>query len=149
MLLASASYVIGRSTVIDNDELLVAILGASKIAIFKEVKLTSMRLARLVREVIADDLDGSLPKTGKQFLTTPRGLFRLAARPNSDNTTEQLAHQRMGARTVQVFGAVSPVHHARGWMTVEELYGLHGVEFDAQVMLTKIVTRLRSASPTE
>ena len=133
---------------IDSDELLVAILGATKVAAFKEVKLTSMRLARVVREVIADDLDGSLPETGKQFLTTRCGVFRLAARPNSDNTTEQLAHRRLGARTVQVFGAVSPVHHARGWMTIEELYALHGVRFDAQKMLQQAVTRLRtSAAP--
>lgn len=52
------------SCVIDNDELLVAILGERKVATFKEVKLTSMRLARVVREMIADDLDGSLPTSG-------------------------------------------------------------------------------------
>ena len=74
---------------IDNDELLIAILGERKVGTFKEVKLTSMRLARVVREVIADDLSGSLPARGKQFLTTGSGVFRLAARANSDNTTEQ------------------------------------------------------------
>lgn len=129
---------------IDNDELLVAILGASKVATFKEVKLASMQLARVVREVIAHELGGTLPEKGKQFLTTRQGVFRLAARPNSDNTTEQLAHARMGARTVQVFGRVSPVHQARGWLTVEELYELHGVAFDARKMLSEVVTRFRS-----
>lgn len=64
---------------IDNDELLVAILCASKVAAFKEVKGTSMRLARVVTEVITDDRDGALPAKGKQFLTTDRGLFRLAS----------------------------------------------------------------------
>jgi len=131
---------------IDNDELLVAIVGEEKVATFKEVKLASMRLARVVREVIAEDLHGTLPVTGKQFLTTRRGLFRLASRPNSDNTTEQIAHTRMGARTVQVFGDVSPLHHSRGWMTVEELYRLHRVKFDAPAMLTKVATRFRAAA---
>jgi hypothetical protein len=82
----------GLAAVIDNEELLVAILGSDKVATFKEVKLTSMRLARVVREVIAEDLDGSLPPTGKQFLRTRCGLFRLASRSNSDNTTERQAH---------------------------------------------------------
>jgi hypothetical protein len=127
--------------VIDNDELLVAILGEGKIATFKEVKGTSMRLARVVREVIAEDLDGVLPPKGKQFLKTKRGLFRLASRANSDNTTEQLAHRRMGAQTVQVFGDLSPVRRAQGWMTVEELYDLHGLRFNAQAMLREVVRR--------
>jgi hypothetical protein len=131
---------------IDNEELLVAIVGESKVATFKEVKLTSMRLARVVREVIAEDLQGTLPATGKQFLTTRRGLFRLASRPNSDNTTEQLAHTRMGARTVQVFGDISTIHHSRGWMTVEELYRLHRIDFDAPTMLNKVATRFRASS---
>ncbi|HZT16020.1 MAG TPA: hypothetical protein VFA19_08735 [Gaiellaceae bacterium] len=100
-----------------------------------------MRLARVVREVIAADLDGELPAKGKQFLTTDRGLFRLASRPNSDNTTEQLAHKRLGAKTVQVFGDLSPIHRAQGWMTVEELYDLHGVRFNAGTMLRKVVRR--------
>jgi hypothetical protein len=62
--------------VIDNDELLVAILGERKVATFKEVKVTSMRLAHVVKEVIAEDLGGVLPAKGKQFLKTDRGLFR-------------------------------------------------------------------------
>jgi hypothetical protein len=131
--------------VIDNDELLVAILGEEKVAAFKEVKGTSMRLARVAREVIADDLDGALPAKGKQFLTTDRGLFRLASRANSDNTTEQLAHKRMGAKTVQVFGDLSPIHRARGWMTVEELYDLHERRFNAQAMQQEVVRRFSAA----
>ena len=129
---------------IDNDELLIAILGGSKVATFKEVKLTSMRLARVVREVIADDLQGSLPAAGKQFLTTREGLFRLAARGNSDNTTERLAHARMGARTVQVFGNLSATRRGQGWMTVEDLYALHGVRFNAPTMLSKVVRRFQA-----
>jgi hypothetical protein len=131
--------------VIDNDEVLIAILGERKVEAFKEVKLTSMRLARVVREVIANDLSGSLPASGKQFLTTRRGLFRLASRPNSDNTTEQEAHRRLGATTVQVFGELSPVHQSRGWITVEELYRLHRVRFDQTRVLDDVVARFRDA----
>jgi hypothetical protein len=131
---------------IDNEELLVAIVGESKVATFKEVKLTSMRLARVVREVIAEDLHGSLPPAGKQFLTTRRGVFRLASRPNSDNTTEQLAHTRLGAKTVQVFGDLSAVHRSRGWMTVEDLYRLHRVKFDANAMLNRVAVRFRNSN---
>ena len=123
---------------IDNDELLIAILGEDKVETFKEVKLTSMRLARVVREVIADDLQGSLPARGKQFLTTRRGVFRLASRPNSDNTTEQEAHRRMGATTVQVFGELSAIHKARGWITIEELYRLHRARFDQAWLLRQV-----------
>ena len=130
---------------IDNDELLVAILGASKIATFKEVKLTSMRLARVVREVIADDLHGSVPTAGKQFLTTNEGLFRLASRGNSDNTTEQHVHVQMGARTVQVFGTLSVTRRGHGWMTVEDLYELHDVRFDAATLLGKVVSEFRGS----
>jgi hypothetical protein len=131
--------------VIDNDELLIAILGQSKVETFKEVKLTSMRLARVVREVIANDLGGSLPARGKQFLITRRGRFRLASRPNSDNTTEQEANRRLGATTVQVFGDLSPIHRARGWITVEDLYRLHRVRFDQTRMLADVAARFRDA----
>jgi hypothetical protein len=132
--------------VIDSDELLSAIVGSRKVAIFKEVKLTSMRLARVVREVIAAELDGEMPAKGKQFLTTKEGIFRLASRPNSDNTTEQLAHRRMGATVVQVFGELSPTHTARGWISVEQLYALHGKRFNATRMLQKVAKRLVGTS---
>jgi hypothetical protein len=131
---------------IDSDELLAAIVGEAKVATFKEVKLTSMRLAHVVRQVIAEDLDGTLPSTGKQFLTTRRGLFRLASRPNSDNTTERHAHVQMGAKTVQVFGDMSALGRARGWITVEELYRLHRVKFDPTEMLKKVAIRFRAES---
>lgn len=32
-----------------------------------------MRLAKVVREVVAEELQGELPASGKQFLQTPRG----------------------------------------------------------------------------
>lgn len=127
---------------IDSEALLVEICGANKVAAFKEVKLTSMRLARAVKEVIAEELHGDLPPHGKQFLTTPKGKWRLAARPNSDNTTEELAHKRMGARLVQVFGEVDHQHRSRGWITVDELYAIHGARFDLNRMLKKLAERL-------
>jgi hypothetical protein len=139
-------YVSLREQMIDNDELLITIVGETKVAIFKEVKLTSMRLARVVREVIADDLGGTLPPHGKQFLQTPNGVFRLASRPNTDNTTEQSAHLQLGARTVQVFGELSPVHRSRGWMSIDELYQLHQVTFDPAEMLRKVAVRFRQST---
>lgn len=130
---------------IDNDELLIAIVGDDKVETFKEVKLTSMRLARVVREVIADELRGTLPRRGKQFLTTRSGVFRPASRPNSDNTTEREAHRRMGATTVQVFVQLPPTRQAEGWITVEELYRRHRVRFDQARMLREVATRFRGA----
>jgi hypothetical protein len=130
---------------IDSDDLLSAIVGQRKVATFKEVKFTSMRLARIVREVIASDLGGKMPTKGKQFLTTKQGIFRLASRPNSDNTTEQLAHKRMGATVVQVFGELSPTHIARGWISVEQLYARHGKRFNATQMLQKVARRFVAA----
>jgi hypothetical protein len=127
---------------IDSDELLLELCGARKVAAFKEVKLTSMRLARVVKEVIASELGGSLPAKGKQFLTTSRGTWRLAARANSDNTTEEVAHRRMGVSLVQVFGELSGERRARGWITVQELYAVHRVTFDPERLLEKVAERL-------
>ena len=100
---------------IDEDEILTRIVGARHVDIFKDVHLTQMRLARLVKLVIADDLRGALPASGKQYLSTRKGLFRLATRGNSDNTTEQAAHRRAGAQIVQVFGDLSPLRKAQRW----------------------------------
>jgi hypothetical protein len=80
-----------------------------------------------------------------ELLVAILSLFRLASRSNSDNRTEQRAHERMGASTVQVFGDLSPVHRARGWMTVEELYALHERRLDDPGMLREVVKRFRAA----
>jgi transposase len=128
---------------IDEDEVLIGIVGEWKVDIYKDVHLTQMRVARLVKLVIAGDLDGVLPTTGKQYLSTRRGLFRLAARGNSDNTTEQAAHRRAGAQIVQIFGNLSTQRQSEGWMTVTELYKLHRVRFDDRAMLAKIIQRYR------
>ena len=126
---------------IDSEELLIAIAGKDEVATFKQVKLNSMRLADVVRHVIADELGGSLPKSGQQFLTTGRGVFRLAPRDNSDNTTEQQAHAEMGAKTVQVFGDLSARRRTDGWMNIEDLYKLHNVKFDADRLIREVVKR--------
>ena len=102
-----------------------------------------MRLAQAVKEVIADELDGDLPSSGKRFLTTSKGTWRLASRANSDNSTEELAHRQMGARLVQVFGHVDERHRERGWLSVEELYAIHGRRFNADRMLKKLAQRFR------
>lgn len=127
---------------IESDELLVAICGDAEVAIFKTVKGKSMRLARAVKEVIAEELDGNLPSSGKQFLSTSRGTFRLATRANSDNSTEEAAHRRMGAVSVQVFGEVDERHRERGWISLEDLYQRHGLRLREQQILRKLATRL-------
>lgn len=71
-------------------------------------------------------------------------MFRLASRPNSDNTTERLAHIRMSARTVQVFGELSTLNRSRGWQSVEDLYRLHKVKFDPTDVLQKVATRYQA-----
>lgn len=131
---------------IDNEDLLIEICGSRKVAAFKEVKLTSMRVARATREVIASDLRGTLPARGKQFLTTSKGLYRLASRSNSDNTTEQEAIRRLGATVVQVFGELSADRRARGWITVEDLYRAHRVRFDADTIVKKVARRVELQS---
>jgi hypothetical protein len=128
--------------VIDSEELLVALCGRREVDSFKEVKLTYMRLARVVKEVIAADLGGELPVRGKQFLTTPEGLWRLATRANSDNSTEARAHRRAGARSVQVFGEVSRYRRGQGWMSVDDLYAEHGLVFDSRRLLKQVIERL-------
>ncbi|HEX6701999.1 MAG TPA: hypothetical protein VF101_14830 [Gaiellaceae bacterium] len=122
---------------------MIEICGDANVAAFKEVKLTSMRLARAVKEVIAEELDGDLPRKGKHFLRTEKGIWRLAARENTDNTTEERAHKRMGAHLVQVFGDINERRRERGWITVEELYGRHGVHFDGDRIVKKVIDRLR------
>jgi hypothetical protein len=128
---------------IDSEELLREICGVDKLPAFRDVKLTSMRLGRVVKEIIACDLGGTLPVKGKQFLTTWRGTWRLATRANSDNTTEEVAHRQMGAGLVQVFGELGEDRRGRGWITVEELYEVHRVKFDPDRLIKEVVGRLR------
>jgi hypothetical protein len=128
--------------VIDNEELLKAVCGSEKVAAFKEVKRTSMQLAGAVRAVVAEELGGSVPTHGKEFLTTGRGTWRLAPRANSDNSTERAAHRSMGVGLVQVFGEVADQRRAEGWIDVADLYDLHGVRFNQRRLLRKVAQRL-------
>jgi hypothetical protein len=123
---------------IDNDELLRAVCGSADVDAFKRVKVTSMRLADIARHVIADDLHGEIPETGKQFLITRRGTWRLASRANSDNSTEESAHRHMGARPVQIFGELTAFRKSRGWISIEELYAIHGRQFRPRRLMRHI-----------
>lgn len=73
---------------------------ASDVETFKRVKLGQMHLARLAREIAAEMVGGTVEGSGKEFVRTEQGVFRLCARANSDNTTERYAHHEMGAKTV-------------------------------------------------
>ena len=70
------------------------------VATFKRVKRGQMKIGRAAREVASEMVGGVLPDSGKEFVQTERGMFRLAMGTNSDNTTERLAHVMMGARLV-------------------------------------------------
>lgn len=50
----------------------------------------------------------------------------------------------MGATNVQVFGELTQYRRDRGWMTLAELYELHGVAFDEARLVQKL--RRRAAS---
>lgn len=127
---------------IDNEELLTAVYGMRKVSTYREVAHGWVDLARVAKELIAEDLDGTLPPTGKQFLTTRLGRWRLAARHNTDNTTERAAHEAAGVKYVQIFGELSALRRAQGWISVEELYALHRVRFDEEAVLVRIRARI-------
>src|SRR5690348_12504368 len=131
---------------IDSEVILEAVCGASEVAAFKRVKVASMRLADSARHVIAEDLGGEIPHSGKQFLLTKRGTWRLAPRANSDNSTEASAHRSMGARPVVMFGEVTSFRRDQGWISIEELYALHRTRFDPQRLITLTAMRLEGAA---
>jgi hypothetical protein len=73
------------------------------VAAYKRVKRGSMRLAGIARQIVAEMTGGQIEDGGrsaKEFLHTQCGKFRLSLRDNSDNTTEQAAHRRMGVTPV-------------------------------------------------
>jgi len=67
---------------------------------YKRVKRGTMILARVARDIAADMVQGTIYGSGKEFVHTTQGMFRLAMAENSDNSTEQIAHTEMGAVTI-------------------------------------------------
>lgn len=100
------------------------------IVTFQRVKKMQMALARISREVIAELLRPDVLRTpqikqGKEFLKTTEGLFRLANRANSDNTTEEHAHDSLGAEYIDMsddaaLQAFFNRHERSGVVTVED-----------------------------
>jgi len=129
---------------IDSEEILRAVCGDPDVAAFKRVKATTMRFADAARHVIADDLDGVIPESGKQFMDTQHGRFRLAAKANSDNSTEASAHQQMGARPVVMFGDPTAFRRAQGWISIEELYDLHHKRLRPERLIRLAAKRVES-----
>jgi hypothetical protein len=72
----------------------------SDVETFKRVKKGQARLARIARSAACGMVGGEIQGSGKEFVQTRRGLYRLAMGANSDNTTEAVAHDQMGAITV-------------------------------------------------
>lgn len=97
-----------------SQELVESIEGRKNIETFKRVKKAYMRVASLARDLVAEDLNATIPEEGKQFIRTSLGKFRLSNGANSDNSTEMAAHDRMGAITVQIFGEPTEDARARG-----------------------------------
>lgn len=70
---------------------------------FKRVKKRTMKLADAGRQVCAELTGATIGdghRSDKQFLRTWRGQFRMALSRQSDNSTEQAAHARMGVETI-------------------------------------------------
>jgi hypothetical protein len=72
----------------------------AEVETFLMVKRGQQVLASVVREELAVLVGGQLDHDGKEFLHTSEGVFRVALRSNSDNTTERAAHRRMGVETL-------------------------------------------------
>jgi hypothetical protein len=128
--------------VIDSEEIYRAVCGAADVAAFKRVKATSMRFADAARHVIAEELGGTMPESGKQFMDTEHGRWRLAPNTNSDNSTEASAHRRMGAKPVLMFGEPSAFRRAQGWISIEEFYELHGARLRPKRLIRLAAKRL-------
>jgi hypothetical protein len=97
---------------------------AEDVAVYRRVKRGSMKLARVAREVAADMVDGEILITGKEFVHTPHGMFRLAMAYNSDNSTERIAHIEMGAITVIMGDSAQ----------MREFFRLHGYMYPGRAM---------------
>jgi hypothetical protein len=77
--------------------------------VYKRVKWVSMHLARIGREEVVSLLrergcdariGDPVNQSGKQFVVTPRGIYRLTFGTRSDNSTELAAHVRMGVHSI-------------------------------------------------
>lgn len=123
---------------IDHRELLIALCGSQEYDAYVRVKKVTMLLARAARQVVADDLGGEIQATGKQYVRTSLGLWRVAMGDNSDNSTEQAANDRAGARVVQVCDRPS-----NGAINLEELYRLHGQKVNWIQFLNRLRQELR------
>ena len=67
------------------------------VASFKRVTKGTMQLARVAREIACEMVNGNISTQGKEFVITEQGTFRLAMAENSDNTTEALINDQLGA----------------------------------------------------
>ena len=67
---------------------------------FKRVKRIQMLLAPVARDIACWMVKGRMSNSGKEFVTTGQGTFRLCMKHNSDNSTERAANRARGVRTV-------------------------------------------------
>lgn len=116
----------------DKKALAVEVFGDAAILNHNQVHGFYMSHARLIRELVAEDLGGEVDYSGKEFVRTYKGLFRVSAGNNSDNATELREHERLGVRNVVVFGSRDDA------LTLAELYDMHGYELDEQVFFDEL-----------
>ena len=69
---------------------------------YKLVKLGLMARAHVARVWIAETLGGDLGVQGRDYVRTPLGIFRICMNYNSDNRTEQRAHEESQAVSIHV-----------------------------------------------
>lgn len=115
------------------------LLSPTDVATYKRVKATTMRIADDAREICCRLVNGKIGdggRSGKQFLQTGRGKFRLATSTQSDNSTEVAAHERMGVATIHL----SEPEEMIAWFALHDLPG--------RLSYDKLVRDLRSRYQT-
>jgi hypothetical protein len=122
--------------------LLVEICGAKKVAAFKEVKLTSMRWPAWFRRSspknsmeICHRAESSSSRRARASGVLLLGRTQIRQPKNSPTSGWVRGSCRF-------FGEVDHQHQARGWLTVDELYTIHGARFDPNRVLKKLAERL-------
>ena len=110
-----------------------------EVEVYVRVKRRTMRLARAGREVAASMVGGVIgdgERSGKEFVRTHLGLYRLATSDNADNTTEAAVHARMGIRGTVCMGDWAG--SMRPWLRE------HGCPISYDEWMRRVIRELRS-----
>lgn len=111
------------------------LLPTADVQTYKRVKAATMRIgdeARAIAAALVHGTDGDGSRSGKQFIQTTRGKYRLATSMQSDNSTETAAHERMGVETIHLSEPAEMIQ----W------FASHGI--DGRLAYEKLVRDLRA-----